>query len=106
VLNWGVIYKKTLEEVEAGTWKSGDLWWGVKEGAVNIENFGGVVPADVKKLAEQRRDDIKAAKLHPFTGPLKDQSGKEFLAAGKTYADGDLKKMNFYVEGVEGAIPK
>ncbi len=106
ILNWGVIYKKVLAEVEAGTWKTGDLWWGVKEGAVNIENFGSEVPADVKKLAEERRDGLKAGKLHPFTGPLKDQSGKEFLAAGKVYTDPELKKMNFYVEGVEGSIPK
>jgi simple sugar transport system substrate-binding protein len=105
-LNWFVIYKKTVDEVQAGTWKTGDLWWGVKDGAVNIDNFGPAVPADVKKLAEDRRDAIKVAKLHPFTGPLKDQSGKEFLASGKVYTDGDLKKMNFYVEGVEGNIPK
>jgi simple sugar transport system substrate-binding protein len=106
ILNWGVIYKKTAADVQAGTWKSGDLWWGVKDGAVNIENFGTEVPAEVRKLAEERRDAIKAGKLHPFTGPLKDQSGKEFLAAGKTYSDGELKKMNFYVAGVEGSVPK
>ena len=106
ILHWGVIYKKVADEVQAGTWKTGDLWWGVKEGAVNIENFGTEVPADVKKLAEERRDAIKADKLHPFTGPLKDQSGKVFLAAGKVYADADLKKMNFFVEGVEGSVPK
>jgi len=106
ILHWGVIYKKVVGEVQAGTWKTGDLWWGVKEGAVNIENFGPAVPADVKKLAEERRDAIRADKLHPFTGPLKNQAGKEFLAAGKTYTDADLKKMNFFVEGVEGSIPK
>ena len=106
ILHWGVIYKKVAADVQAGTWKSGDLWWGVKDGAVNIENFGPAVPADVKKLAEERRDAIKADKLHPFTGPLKDQSGKEFLAAGKVYADADLKKMNFFVQGVEGSVPK
>ncbi len=106
ILNWGVIYKKVLADVEAGTWKKGDLWWGVKEGAVNIDNFGSEVPADVKKLAEERRDGLKSGKLHPFTGPLKDQSGKEFLAAGKVYTDAELKKMNFYVQGVEGTVPK
>jgi simple sugar transport system substrate-binding protein len=106
VLNWGVVYKKVAAEVQAGTWKTGDLWWGVKDGAVNIEAFSANLPADVKKLAEERRDAIKAATLHPFTGPLKDQSGKEFLAAGKTYADADLKQMNFFVEGVEGNVPK
>lgn len=106
ILNWGVIYKKVVADVEAGKWKSGDMWWGVKDGAVNIDNFSPDVPADVKKVAEERRDAIKAGKLHPFTGPLKDQSGKEFLAAGKVYTDADLKKMNFYVEGVDGTVPK
>ena len=106
ILHWDVIYKKVVAEVQAGTWKTGDLWWGVKDGAVNIENFGPAVPADVKKLAEERRDAIRADKLHPFTGPLKNQAGKEFLAAGKTYADADLKKMNFFVEGVVGNVPK
>ncbi len=106
VLNWGVIYKKVAAEVEAGTWKTGDLWYGVKEGAVNIDAFNESLPADVKKLAEERRDALKAGKLHPFTGPLKDQSGKEFLAAGKVYTDAELKQMNFFVEGVEGNLPK
>ncbi|MFV5215544.1 BMP family ABC transporter substrate-binding protein [Azonexus caeni] len=106
ILNWGVIYKKTLDDVAAGTWKSGDIWWGVKEGAVNIDNFGPAVPAAVKKLAEERRDALKAGTLHPFSGPLKDQTGKLVLAAGKTFTDPELKQMNFYVEGVEGAIPK
>ncbi len=106
ILHWGVIYKKTLDDVSAGTWKSGDIWWGVKEGAVNIDNFGPAVPAAVKKLAEERRDALKAGTLHPFSGPLKDQTGKLVLAAGKTFTDPELKQMNFYVEGVEGAIPK
>ena len=60
----------------------------------------------MKKLVEERRDAIKADKLHPFTGPLKDQSGKELLAAGKSYTDEELLKINYYVEGVEGNVPK
>ena len=106
MLYWDVIYKKEVADVQAGTWKNGEIWWGVKEGAVDIDHFAADVPADVKKLAEERRDAIKSGKLHPFTGPLKDQSGKEFLAAGKSYTDADLKKMNFYVQGVEGTVPK
>lgn len=106
VLNWGVIYNQTVEEVMTNKWKSGSLWYGVKEGAVNIDNFGANLPAAVKKLAEERRDALKAGKLHPFSGPLKDQSGKEVLAAGQVMADADLRKMNFYVQGVEGSIPK
>jgi len=105
-LNWSVIYEDVLSDVMAGKWKSTGYWWGVKEGAVNIADFGPDTPADVKKLAEERRDLIKAGKLHPFAGPLKDQSGKEFVAAGKVLDDNALHSMNTYVEGVEGSIPK
>ena len=106
VLNWGVIYTEQVEKVMKGEWKTTDIWYGVKDGAVNIEAFGPATPADVKKLAEERRDALKAGKLHPFTGPLKDNTGKELVATGKTMADADLRKMSVYVEGVEGSIPK
>ena len=106
VLHWGAIYEKTVADVMANTWKPSDIWWGVAKGGIEIEAFNPALPADVKKLAEEKRDALKAGKVHPYTGPLKDQAGKEFVAAGKVYSDGDLRKMNFYVEGVEGNIPK
>ncbi|MEN3110122.1 BMP family ABC transporter substrate-binding protein [Uliginosibacterium paludis] len=106
VLNWGVIYNEQIEKVQKGSWKTTDIWYGVKEGAVNIDGFGPSTPADAKKLAEERRDAIKAGTLHPFTGPLKDNTGKELVPAGKTMADADLRKMTVYVEGVEGSVPK
>ena len=106
LLNWEVIYKKVIADVEAGTWKTPNIWWSVKEGAVNIGHFGAQLPDDVKKLAEARRDALKSGSLHPFAGPLKDQSGKEVLPAGKTYTDAELKQLNFYVEGIEGNLPK
>jgi basic membrane protein A and related proteins len=106
MLQWDVIYQQEIEKALANTWKTVDLWYGVKEGAVNIDHFGPAVPADVKKLALDRRDLLKTGKLHPFTGPLKDNTGKEMLAAGKVMTDAELRKMNMYVEGVEGSVPK
>lgn len=105
-LNWEPLYDAAVTQIAAGKWKSADQWWGVKQNSINIDHFSPVVPADVKKLALERRDAIKAGKLHPFTGPLKNQAGKEFVAAGKVYSDADLKKMNFYVQGVNGDVPK
>ncbi|PAS92512.1 MAG: BMP family ABC transporter substrate-binding protein [Candidatus Dactylopiibacterium carminicum] len=105
-LHWDVIYQQEIEKVLANNWKTVDLWYGVKEGAVNIEQFGSAVPEEIQKLALDRRDAIKIGKLHPFTGPLKDNNGKEMLAAGKVMADADLRKMSVYVEGVEGSVPK
>ncbi|MEN0026872.1 MAG: BMP family ABC transporter substrate-binding protein [Candidatus Dactylopiibacterium sp.] len=106
MLHWNVIYDEQIEKVIKNEWKTTDIWYGVKEGAVNIEAFGPSTPADVKKLAEERRDALKAGTLHPFTGPLKDNTGKELVAAGKTLGDAELRKMTVYVEGVEGSVPK
>ena len=49
--------------------------------------------------------DIAAGKLHPFTGPMKNNDGKEMLAAGKVITDDVLNKMDYYVEGVQVKIP-
>lgn len=106
VLHWEVIYDEQIELAMAGKWKSSDVWYGVKEGAVNIEGFGPDTSAAARKLAEERRDALKTGKLHPFTGPIEDNSGKILVAAGKTLSDAELRKMNVFVEGIEGSIPK
>ena len=41
-----------------------------------------------------------------FTGPLKDQSGAVKVPAGKTLTDPELQRLNWYVEGVDGTLPK
>ena len=50
--------------------------------------------------------EIGAGKFHPFTGPVKDNDGKERLAAGQVVSDDVLSKMDYYVEGVQGKLPK
>ncbi len=35
VINWAPYYKKSVKDVLDGTWKSGQTWWGVKEGAID-----------------------------------------------------------------------
>ena len=47
-----------------------------------------------------------AARVHPFTGPINKQDGSPWLKAGEKASDKDLSSMNFYVEGVEGSLPK
>ncbi|WP_338845514.1 BMP family ABC transporter substrate-binding protein [Massilia sp. W12] len=106
VINWGPYYKKTVGDVLAGTWQPGKVWWGLKEGAVGLVSFNAALPADLKQLVEQKSTEIKSDKLHPFQGPLQDQSGAEKVAAGKQMNDEELRAMNWYVKGVEGAIPK
>jgi basic membrane protein A and related proteins len=98
---WGGYYTQRAEALVAGTWQTGSVWWGLKEGMVQMAEYGPAVTENVRKAADAVRDDIIAGKLHPFTGPIKDQSGKERVAAGQIIPDEELLKIDWYVEGVE-----
>lgn len=104
--NWGPYYIERVQALMDGTYKQSDVWAGIKGGEVLIGEITDKVPADVKAEAEKVRDDIAAGTLHPFTGPLNKQDGSPWLAEGQTAPDGDLLGMNFYVEGIQGDIPK
>ena len=102
---WGDYYTRVAQEVLAGTWKPGSVWGGMKEGMIKLAPLNPAVPKDVADLVDSLGKDIIAGKLHPFAGPIKDNTGKEQLAAGKPMDDAALAKMNFYVEGVQGKLP-
>ncbi|WP_070271551.1 MULTISPECIES: BMP family ABC transporter substrate-binding protein [unclassified Duganella] len=104
--NWAPYYTETAKAVLAGTWKSGDYHGGMKEGMVKMSVLNAVVPADAAKAFEEKKAALAAGTFAPFTGPIKDQSGAIKYAAGVVVPLKDLLSMNFYVQGVDGAIPK
>lgn len=103
--NWGNYYIERTQAAIGGSWKSQDVWLGLKEGMVKMAPYTNM-PADVSALAKKTEDAIRSGKLHPFSGPIKDQSGKVIVESGKTADVGMLLGMNFYVEGVQGSLPK
>ena len=103
---WGAYYTKVAKAVLSGSWKAGDTWGGIKDGMVDLAPFGPSVPEDVRKKVMARMAEIKAGSFHPFQGPVKDQSGKVMVPAGKVMSDKDMLGMQFYVEGVVGKLPK
>jgi len=104
--NWAPYYVARTKAVLDGTWKSGDTWGGFKSGMVQMAPYNSAIPADVVALAEKARKGIIDGSVHPFAGPIKDQSGKIVVAAGEVAPDSMLLSMDFYVEGVDGKIPK
>ena len=104
--NWAPYYIKRVQAAMDGTWKSGDTWDGMKEGTVVLAPWNKAIPADVVKMADDARDGIIKGTVHPFTGPINKQDGSPWLKAGEKAPDKDLLSMNFYVEGVEGSLPK
>ncbi|MCW9033838.1 MAG: BMP family ABC transporter substrate-binding protein [Rhodospirillales bacterium] len=104
--SWNPYYIKRVKEAMEGTWKSEDVWGGINSGMLSFPEMNKVVPAEVAAEFKTTVDAISAGKFHPFTGPLKKQDGTPFLADGEVITDGVLASMNFYIEGVEGSLPK
>ena len=102
---WGDYYTKTAQSALDGKWKPGNVWGGIKEGMIKLAPFNKAVPKDVQDQVTKVEADIRAGKFHPFTGPVKDNEGKERIAAGKTIDDATLSRMDYYVEGVQGKLP-
>ena len=71
--HWGDYYTARAKAVLDGSWKSGNVWAGVKEGMVRVEGFGPKVPKGVQDEVLARQKDIAAGKLKPFGGMTDEQ---------------------------------
>ncbi|MGF1593040.1 MAG: BMP family ABC transporter substrate-binding protein [Kiloniellaceae bacterium] len=97
---WDSYYVERTRAVLEGTWQTSNVWHGFKEGMVQMAPYNARLPAEVVEAAEKVRSGIVDGTLHPFTGPINDQSGTERIAAGETMTDEALLSMDWYVEGV------
>jgi basic membrane protein A and related proteins len=105
IINWAPYYKKAVGDALNGSWSTGRVWWGVKEGAIDMVSLAQDVPAEVKKKVEDVKSGLKDGSFVIWKGPLKDQSGKEVLAKDAVADDAFLGGIKFYVKGVEGKLP-
>jgi basic membrane protein A and related proteins len=106
VNNWGPYYIKQTKAAIDGSWKSTDSWVGLKGGMVKMAPYGSAVSADAKTAADAVVAGIIDGSLHPFQGPINNQKGEQVTKQGETVAIGELLGMNWYVEGVQGELPK
>jgi basic membrane protein A len=103
--NWGPYYIKRTRAVLDGTWKSQDSWEGLAAGQVKMAPYTNM-PDAVKAAAEKAEADVASGAVNPFTGPIKDRDGTVRIPAGAVADDATLLRMNWFVEGVEGDLPK
>jgi simple sugar transport system substrate-binding protein len=105
VINWGPYYIKATKEALEGKWTTGQSWWGVKEGAIDIVSIAEDVPAETKAKVEAVKAGLKDGSFAIWKGPLVDNTGKEQLAKDVVADDKFLGGLMFYVKGVEGKVP-
>lgn len=104
---WGDYYTRRAQAVLDGTWKTGVVWGGVREGMIKVDGFGSKVPKTVQTEVLARQRDIAAGQLHPFHArqSVLDNEGREVIAKGQTLTDEQILKMNWLVQGVQGKLP-
>jgi len=104
-LDWGPYYIKAVNDVMEKTWKVENTKWGIKEGLTTFVKVNDAVPTAARAKVEEAKAFLVANPGAVYRGPLKDNTGKEVLAAGVVGDDKFKGEMNFYVEGVDGKVP-
>lgn len=106
VIDWSQYYIKTVQQVMEGQWTNQPVWNGIRHNAVDLVSINArVVPEVAQKAEAARYDAFHDGAYDPFAGPLKDQAGTLRVPAGKTLDDAEKHNINWFVEGVEGALP-
>jgi simple sugar transport system substrate-binding protein len=128
LMDWSGIYTKIFEDINNKTWTNEDIWWlakekaailggndtdtvnpkfipALKEAMVDTKDFDKISAYDlVMKRYEQMQQGVDV--FDPFTGPISDNQGKEMIPAGARASKEDLLSIMYYVDNVEGTIPK
>jgi simple sugar transport system substrate-binding protein len=102
--HWGDYYTARAKAVMDGTWTVAPVWGGIKDGFIKLEGLSEKLPKELVDDVKKREEEIRAGTLHPFTGPIQSNDGKDVIASG-TLTDEQLGKMNYYVAGVVGKVP-
>jgi basic membrane protein A and related proteins len=105
VIDWGPYYKKAVKDALEGTWKVDQVWWGVKEGAIDLVAVSDKIPAELKAKLDTVKAGLKDGSFAIWKGPIINQAGAEVIKSGEVAETKFLLGINFYVQGVDGKIP-
>jgi len=104
---WGGYYSKVAEAALAGKPLKTTVWGGIKDGMNDLVSVNAAVPDAAKKTVAAKKAEIVAGKWAVFTGPIVGQDGKTIIVpAGKSLTDQEIDSIKWYVEGVEGQLPR
>jgi len=106
IINWTPYYISATKAALDGSWKGGSgVWWGVKEGAIDIIGINAMVPAETQEAVAKIKAGLKDGTFSIWKGPIVGQDGKEVLKKDEVADDKFLGGVNFYVKGVDGKVP-
>ena len=104
--NWETVYKAYIEKIQKGEPWDHLVRGGFKENFVKMSPYGAAVSDATKAKAEEAKKKFLDGTMVVYSGPLKDNTGKEVIAAGAQQGQRDiaLESMAYLVDGVKGAV--
>jgi basic membrane protein A len=100
VNDWAPYYIARVQAALDGSWKTGSVWLGMKEGLVKMAPYGPGMTAAARAAADKAKAGIIDGSIQPFAGPISDQSGKVRVPAGQVMTDDQVLQMDWLVQGV------
>jgi basic membrane protein A len=104
--NWGPYYIRAIEEVRSQTWKTERTVWGVADKSNDIVKISNLVPQDIRLRVQKIKDEIGRGTFEIFSGPIIDNTGKVRLSKGQRADQAWKDRVDFYVMGIEGVVPR
>jgi simple sugar transport system substrate-binding protein len=103
---WGDYYTARVRAVLSGSWTTGSVWGGIRDGMIRVGEFGPKVPKAVQDEILAQQKAVGSGQLLPFAGPITDNEGKLVLPAGQSLSDAQILNMNYLVQGVQGRVSR
>ena len=103
--SWATVYKNYASMIKEGKSIPNLVRGGLKEGIVKVSPYGTAVTDVAKSSADAVLKKFMDGSMIVYEGPIKDNTGKEVIPAGKSYSQTDiwLESMDWLVEGVIGS---
>jgi basic membrane protein A len=106
VNNWDAFAVNAVKSTQDKTWKSTVYVGTLQDGGTGMAPINPAASPEAVAAADAAIAGLTDGSIIPFTGPIKDNTGKEVLKAGESWEGVTvLENMTFLVEGVDGTIP-
>src|SRR6478735_6532187 len=104
--NWETVYKDYVTKIQKGLPWEHLVRGGFKEGFIKMSPYGAAVSDAAKAKAEEAKKKFMDGTCLIYSGPLKDNAGREIIAPGAKLAQRDiaLESMSYLVDGVKGSV--
>ncbi len=105
--HWGAFYTARAKAVQNANWAVQQVWGGLSTGMVDVGHFGPRLSEAGRAQVLAHKKRIVNGRLKPFAAgrvAVRDNEGREVIAAGGALTDAQLMGMNWLVEGVVGRV--